>query len=92
MFTQKLFEETIGLVEKYGWDNQAMKSNIYKYVWAYLQGEMSLEEAKKKSFFDDYHLAKRQMTWFKRNNEIVWLPLEKIESAVLKCIKDEQRK
>lgn len=92
MFTEELFEETRGLVEKYGWDSQAMKSNIYQYVWKYLQGEISLGEAKRLSFFDDYHLAKRQMTWFKRNKEIVWLPLEKIEADVLKCIQNEQRK
>ena len=92
MFSEELYGETRKLVEKYGWDNQAMKSDIYEFVWKYLQGELSLEEAKEKAFYKDYHLAKRQMTWFKRNEEIVWLPLEKIESTVLKYIQDEQRK
>ena len=34
------------LVEKYGWGSQAMKSNIYQFVWQYLNGEISLEELK----------------------------------------------
>lgn len=89
MFVQELFDETRFLVEKFGWGSQAMKSNIYQFAWKYMNGKISLEEAKKLFVYDDWHLAKRQMTWFKRNKEIIWLPLEKIESAVLKCIQDE---
>lgn len=89
MFNRELFDEVEFLAKKYGWDNQAMKSNIYKYAWQYLCGDMTIEEAKEKSFFEDYHLAKRQMTWFRRNKEIIWLSLEKIELAVLKYIQDE---
>ena len=89
MFVQELFDETKFLVEKFGWGSQAMKSNIYQFAWRYMNGEISLEEAKKLFVYDDWHLAKRQITWFKRNKEIMWVPLEKIESAVLKCIQDE---
>ena len=78
MFCPALYEETEKLVQTYGWDNQAMKSDIYEYAWQYLQGELTLEEAKKKCFYEDWHLAKRQITWFKRNKDIVWLPLEKV--------------
>ena len=89
MFSERLFEETRKLVEEYGWNNQAMKSDIYEFVWKYLQGELSVEEAKRQAFYKDYHLAKRQLTWFKRNKEIVWLPLEKIEPTVIKYIQNE---
>ena len=88
LFVQELYGETERLVTEYGWGSQAMKSNIYQFAWGYLQGELSLEEAKRLAVLDDYHLAKRQMTWFKRNSEISWLPLEKIRPAVLKCIQD----
>jgi len=88
LFVQELYDETRFLVEKYGWGSQAMKSDIYQFAWGYLDGEYSLEEAKRLCVLDDYHLAKRQMTWFKRNPEITWLPLEKIEPAVLKCIQN----
>ena len=92
MFTQELFEETIRLVENYGWDNQAMKSNIYQFAWGYMRGEYSLERAIELNVFDDWHLAKRQMTWFKRNKNITWLPLEKVKPAVIKCVQNEQGK
>ena len=92
LFVQDLFEETCQLVGKYNWSTQAMKSNIYQFAWGYLQGEYTLEEAKKLFILDDWHLAKRQLTWFKRNKNIVWLPLAAVEPYVLKCIQDEQRR
>lgn len=88
LFVQELYDETRFLVEKYGWGSQAMKSDIYQFAFGYLEGKYSLEEAKRLCTLDDYHLAKRQMTWFKRNPEIVWLSLEKIKPAVLKCIQN----
>ena len=88
LFVQELFEETETLVEKYGWGSQAMTSDIYKYAWGCLQGEYTLEKAKELCLYQDYHLAKRQMTWFKRNSKICWLALDKIKPAVLKCIQD----
>lgn len=90
LFVQELFEETKSLVGKYDWNSQAMKSNIYQFAWAYLQGEYDLERAKELFVYDDWHLAKRQLTWFKRNKKINWLPLEEIEEYVVKCIQDEQ--
>ena len=89
MFVQDLFDEVNFLVQKYGWENQAMKSDVYEYAWRYMQGELSLDEAKKLCFYEDWHLAKRQMTWFKRNKNIKWMRLENVVDSVLKCIQDE---
>lgn len=86
MFNEDLYQETRELVEKYGWGSGAMKSDIYEYAWKYLNGELSLEDAKEQCFYEDYHLAKRQLTWFKRNANINWLELEQIYPFVLKCI------
>ena len=83
MFSEELYDETKNLVKKYGWDNQAMKSDIYEYAWKYLNDELSLEEAKEKCFYEDWHLAKRQMTWFKRNKNIVWLKLEEVYPYII---------
>lgn len=89
LFTQELYDETKMLVKKYGWGSQAMKSNIYQFAWGYMNGKISKNEAKELCLYKDYHLAKRQMTWFKRNKNITWLPLEKVKPYVLKCIQDE---
>jgi tRNA dimethylallyltransferase len=63
-----------------------MKSDVYEYAWKYLSGELTLEKAKELCFYEDYHLAKRQLTWFKRNADIKWLELEHIYPFVLKYI------
>ena len=91
MFVQSLFDEVERCLQKYGSSEAFKKSDIYEYAYAYMQGEMDLTEAKKKAFYEDWHLAKRQMTWFKRNPEIIWLPLEKVYPFVIKYIQDEQR-
>ena len=89
MFCSELYDEVKKLVQSYDWHSAAMTSNIYQYAWQYLQGEITLDEAKTRFFYDDYHLAKRQLTWFKRNQDIIWLPLDEIYDFVLKCIQNE---
>lgn len=92
MFSPELYAETRKLVQKYGWDNQAMKSDIYEYAYKYLSGELTLVQAKEQCFYEDWHLAKRQLTWFKRNKDINWLPLAKIYPFVLQYIHNGKRK
>lgn len=89
MFAEDLYKEVKKLVQLYDWDAQAMKSDIYEYAYKYMEGQMSLEEAKEKCFYEDWHLAKRQLTWFKRNHEIAWLPLDKIHDFVIKLYQNE---
>ena len=91
MFSPALYDEVNKLVQTYGWNHGAMKSDIYEYAWKYLQGDLSLEEAKEQCFYEDWHLAKRQLTWFKRNPEIVWLELDKIYSYVINCFNKNQK-
>jgi tRNA dimethylallyltransferase len=88
MFCDDLYKETKFLVEKYGWDSQAMKSNIYQFADQYLNGEISLDEAINQFVLDDYHLAKRQMTWFKRNPEICWCRQDEIVQKMLAELKN----
>ncbi|MDR2063918.1 MAG: tRNA (adenosine(37)-N6)-dimethylallyltransferase MiaA [Candidatus Nomurabacteria bacterium] len=82
IFEQPITEETKRLVGKYGWGSQAMKSNIYPIVWRMMQGEITEEEARRLFVLDDWHLAKRQLTWFKRNPHIHWFSLSEIEHFV----------
>ena len=87
MFCDELYKETRFLVDKYGWDSQAMKSNIYQFADKYLKGEITLDEAINQFILDDYHLAKRQVTWFKRNPEICWCRQPEIVQKILADIK-----
>lgn len=83
LFEQSIEEETIRMVEKYGWDSQAMKSDIYPICWDMMRGLISREEAIRLNALDDWHLAKRQLTWFKRNKNIVWLPLDGADERII---------
>ena len=87
MFTQELFAETEHLVKTYGTQHAAFTADIYRFVWAYLQGELTLEQAKEQAFYADWHLARRQMTWFRRNPSTLWLAPEQIPDTVLSHLK-----
>jgi tRNA dimethylallyltransferase len=50
----------------------AMKSIGYQQLFAYFEGNCTLEEAVEKIKQDTRHFAKRQLTWFKRDERIVW--------------------
>lgn len=83
LFAQPIEEETLRMVEQYGWDSQAMKSDIYPICWDLMRGKIDLDEAIKLNAVDDWHLAKRQLTWFKRNKNIVWIPLENAKERII---------
>ena len=91
MFRPELYDEIKKLVQKYGWGCGAMKSDIYEYAWKYMNGELSLEEAKRQCFYEDWHLAKRQMTWFKRNPKIIWLSLDQVYSYAIKHLSNNTK-
>lgn len=73
LFDNGVVNEAIKLGKKYGWDNEAMKSNIYPLIHSYINGQLSLDDVKKSSIIVDWRLAKRQMTWLRRNRFIQWL-------------------
>lgn len=51
----------------------AMQGLGYKEILAYLEGEISLEEAVYLIKRDTRHFAKRQLTWFRREKEVIWV-------------------
>ena len=76
IFVDGVVEEAKHLGERYGWESEAFTGNIYPLVQSYLQGEHTLPEIKAKFRILDWRLAKRQLTWLKRNEHIHWLPLD----------------
>jgi tRNA dimethylallyltransferase len=86
LFENGMVEEAIMLGKKYGWDSEAMTGNIYKLVRKYHAGELTLEQLKQDNITSDWRLAKRQLTWLKRNEFIHWVELddafEYIESSL----------
>ena len=73
----------------YDKNSVAMQGLGYKEILAYLRGEMSLEDAIYILKRDTRRYAKRQMTWFRRIENVHWIDLDKCEreEEILKNIK-----
>jgi len=75
MLENRVVDEAIKLGEKYGWEVEAMKSNMYPLIHEYLENRTTLDDLKAKSITADWRLAKRQITWLRRNKFIHWMTL-----------------
>ena len=69
---------------------QRCKDFRYKEVACYLNGECTKEEMTEKIKMESRRYAKRQITWFKKNKDIIWLngeeSMEKNINIVLNSI------
>lgn len=52
----------------------------YKEVLDYLDGKMTLEETADQIKKDTRHFAKRQLTWFGREKEVIMIDKDKYET------------
>lgn len=74
MLEQGLVEEVRKLKEMGLTENDiSMQGLGYKEILAYLDGRMTLEEAVYVIKRDTRHFAKRQLTWFRREPEAIWI-------------------
>jgi len=73
MIEQGLIEEVKQLLEKYDEFPTAMQGLGYKEVVEYLQGTTSKEEMIEKIKMETRRYAKRQITWFKKNKQTIWI-------------------
>lgn len=67
-----LVEETQELLEKHGRISNITDTIGYREIISYLDGELSLDDAKDKLKQNTRNYAKRQLTWFRKNEEIKW--------------------
>ena len=74
MMEQGLLDE-VKTLKKMGYtrDMVSMQGLGYKELLAYLDGECSLEEAVYIIKRDTRHFAKRQLTWFRRERDVIWV-------------------
>ena len=74
MLEEGLLEEVSALKNKgYTKDMVSMQGLGYKEILDYLNGEYSLEEAVYILKRDTRHFAKRQLTWFRRERDVIWI-------------------
>ena len=96
MLIEGLVDEVKSLKEKgYTKDMVSMQGLGYKEILDYLNGECSLEEAIYILKRDTRHFAKRQLTWFRRERDVIWIPKneytydeEKILNVMLEHIRE----
>lgn len=82
MFEQGLVDEVQKLLAMgYKRNLVSMQGLGYKEVAAYLEGELTLDEAKEIIKRDTRHFAKRQITWFKREADVDWISMEQYADA-----------
>lgn len=68
----------------------SMQGLGYKEILAYLDGEYPLEEAVRILKRDTRHFAKRQLTWFRREKDVIWVDKEQFqwkETEILEYMK-----
>ncbi len=81
--TEKMLEDNFekevrGLLQMgYGRDLKSMGSIGYRHMIKYISGEWSYEEMKRILARDTRRYAKRQLTWFSKNESLQWIEVEK---------------
>lgn len=94
MMADGLLAELEGLRDKgYGRSLPSMSGLGYRQLWAFLDGEMSLDEAVERIKFETHHFARHQANWFRLDDpSISWFEMndgvktpgsEPVEVAVL---------
>ncbi|MEK9132281.1 MAG: tRNA (adenosine(37)-N6)-dimethylallyltransferase MiaA [Patescibacteria group bacterium] len=69
-----LIEETKKLLAMgFNRDIQSMRSLGYAEIIKYLDGTLTLDEARELLKINTRNFAKRQMTWFKKDVDVIWL-------------------
>jgi tRNA dimethylallyltransferase len=73
MLAAGLEHEVRRLVDRYGWECEALKGVGYVQWRGYFDGSATLGETRARIIGATLDLAKRQRTWFKRNKSIHWI-------------------
>jgi tRNA dimethylallyltransferase len=74
MFTEGLIDETRALLARYGQAPRAFDSLGYRQARAVLRGDITESEALAATAQGHRNYAKRQLTWFRREPGVHWLP------------------
>ena len=82
MMEQGLLEE-VKKLRKMGIrrDSTSMQGIGYKQIFSALEGDYSLEEAVRLIKRDTRHFAKRQLTWFRREKNVIWVDIDQFETS-----------
>lgn len=95
MINDGLLEE-VRLLKNMGYtrDLVSMQGLGYKEILDYIEGRSSLDQAIEILKRDTRHYAKRQLTWFKREKEVIWVNKDDFEDEdlIIEYLLDNLRK
>jgi len=95
MFDGGLVEETSSLLEKYGTAPRPLSALGYKQAVALVRGEIDRKTAVQAAQQAHRNYAKRQMTWFRREPDVIWISGfgddAVVQSEAIRKIADGQR-
>lgn len=80
------------LVNKYGWNRTLLSTIAYKEWKDYFEGKGTRKEAINNWTTHEKQYARKQMTWFKKQNDIRWFDIEKKDFRydIMELICEEQ--
>lgn len=73
MVAKGLVDEVRKLKDQFGCEVNPMTGIGYRQVCEFFEGKSKLKDAIARVKYDSHHYAKRQETWFKRDERIVWV-------------------
>jgi tRNA dimethylallyltransferase len=89
MIQEGLLEEVRGLVTRgFGLDLKPLRSVGYRQMGAVIEGAMELTQASAEMKQETRHLARRQLTWFRRDGEIRWYHPERQKEEVFHAVSE----
>lgn len=86
MIEKGLIQEVEQLLKKYNEFPTAMQGLGYKEVVEHLQGITSKEEMIEKLKMETRRYAKRQITWFKKNKQTIWIGPKDLQKIMMFCL------
>ena len=92
MIEQGLIDEVKKIYQKYKEFPTAMQGLGYKEVVEYLNGKTTKEEMIDKIKQETRRYAKRQLTWFRKNKQTIWLDAQDELQNNIKIILEEFEK
>lgn len=74
MFSEGLVQETLTLIRQYGESPRPFDALGYRQAGKVLHGELTVRDAVASTRQAHRNYAKRQLTWFRREPDVCWLP------------------
>lgn len=93
-FEEGMIKEVKNLKEKHNLSWKRIESFGLAYFWIpkFLKGDIKKKELRERVFWAECQYAKRQMTWFKKDQGINWIKNDKILSAASLFLRNKRLK